>query len=130
MLSKTAALLLVIVATALITGTANAAAPKGWNLTATAKAAVAQALHSAPKPLYVDTDYVEASLQEQGLRFGRNTRLTVLDIVCNGAGVAHGDRYHIFQCYITTRKYGFEQYHVTTSTSSRGPWISYEAVPY
>jgi hypothetical protein len=98
-------------------------------LAATALGAIAVASPArASPPSYITAEQMQASFQENGIQqSGR--RQTVLQALCEGVGYAHGSfpyqRYHIFQCYITTARAQDKLYRVNV-TQSR---YSYIAIP-
>jgi hypothetical protein len=81
---------------------------------------------------YVQPADVEAAFQERGITIG-GSHFTVLDVTCTGAGFAQGafpyQRYHIFECYVSTRASKDAQFRVTTTAAGANRFnLSYEPV--
>jgi hypothetical protein len=96
--------------------------------TAIGAMAIAASASASSAPSYITSDQMQASFQENGIQqSGR--RQTVLQALCEGVGYAQGkfpyQRYHIFQCYITTARVKDKLYRVDV-TQSR---YSYIAIP-
>lgn len=83
---------------------------------------------------YVTAERVMSAFQENGLKMN-GVKRTVLDVACVGAGYSRGSfpyqRYHIFECYITTATRSLVGYRVTTSSAGAGGsfYYQYQAIP-
>ena len=92
-------------------------------LLSTMLAAVANAAQR--QPMYVPTGAIEATFEERGIsaRVGHFTaHAAVLRIVCTGQGFPRAGRFHLFDCFVTTKN-GTNEIHVTTFRMSGSKWF-------